>query len=198
MEREREYHYGIMLREKFERLSSIRFLEIGAGGGINVRYFLESGILPENMVLNELLPERQEMLIKNYPNIKLHKGDATEMSVSEFGLFDLIFQSLVFTSILSDEIRKSLASCLWTMLKPGGAILWYDFVYDNPANPDVKGINLRAVKNLFPNAFSYKSVHVTLAPPIGRRVGRLYPVFNLFCFLRTHRIVLIEKAKTAT
>lgn len=194
MECERELHYGKLLRGKFHNLPALRVLEVGAGGGVNIHFFLKAGILPQNMVINELLPERQKILETRFPGIRLHKGDAGEMTTSEFGSFDLIFQSLVFTSILNSNVKINLASQLWKLLKPGGAILWYDFIYDNPGNSNVKGIKLLELKQLFPDAISCKGVRVTLAPPIGRRVGSLYPLFNMLAFLRTHRIVLIEKA----
>ena len=53
------------------------------------------------------------------------------------------------------------------VLKKEGIILWYDFSYDNPKNPDVKGIKKEEIINLFPNCkFTFNKV--TLAPPIVR------------------------------
>ena len=56
----------------------------------------------------------------------------------EPGSQDIVFQSAVLTSILDDEYKKRLANKMWELLKPGGAILYYDFIYNNPKNPDVK------------------------------------------------------------
>lgn len=80
------------------------------------------------------------------------------------------------------------------MAKENGLILWYDFKYNNPSNKDVKGVNKREIKELFPDAKKIIFHNVTLAPPIGRRVGKFYNLVNLlFPFLRTHIIAEIYK-----
>ena len=85
---------------------------------------------------------------------------------------------------------------MWALVKPGGGVLWYDFVYNNPRNPDVRGVPLKHIRELFPRGKIY-SWRITLAPPISRRVTRLHPalyaVFNLFPILRTHVLCWIQK-----
>ena len=86
---------------------------------------------------------------------------------------------------------------MWSWLKPGGAVLWYDFTFDNPRNPDVRGVPLARVRALFPAALSVEARRVTLAPPIARRVARLHPslytLFNTVPALRTHVLAWIAK-----
>jgi len=36
------------------------------------------------------------------------------------------------------------------VLKPGGAILWFDLRVDNPRNPQVKGLRKKEIASLFP------------------------------------------------
>ena len=48
----------------------------------------------------------------------------------------------VFPSILDDSFQQKLADRMWALTKPGGGILWYDFIYNNPRNPDVRGVPL--------------------------------------------------------
>ena len=71
-----------------------------------------------------------------------------------------------------------------------------DFVFDNPSNTSVRAVSLERVKALFPEG-KFKSKRVTLAPPISRRVCQIHPalwgLFNLFPFLRTHKLIFIEK-----
>jgi hypothetical protein len=85
---------------------------------------------------------------------------------------------------------------MWTLTKPGGGVLWYDFNYNNPQNPDVRGVPLKRIRELFPQG-KIDSWRITLAPPISRRVTRIHPalytVFKLFPFLRTHRLCWIQK-----
>jgi len=75
-------------------------------------------------------------------------------------------------------------------------MLWYDFLYDNPFNKDVRGIPVREIKRLFPLASGIDIYPVTLAPPLGRIIGGLYPFVNrIFPFLRTHVVAVIYKAR---
>jgi hypothetical protein len=77
-------------------------------------------------------------------------------------------------------------------------VLWYDFRYDNPRNPNVRGITKRHVEALFPGF--YMCLHtITLLPPLARRLGRLtpvlYPVLIAIPPLRTHYLgVLLNSA----
>jgi hypothetical protein len=85
---------------------------------------------------------------------------------------------------------------MWRWLRPGGAVLWYDFTVDNPHNADVRGVPLARVRTLFPQA---TIVHrrVTLAPPLARAVCRVHPtlysVFNALPLLRTHLLAWVGK-----
>jgi hypothetical protein len=71
-----------------------------------------------------------------------------------------------------------------------------DDIYSNPSNPDVRGVPVRRVRELFPQGhFTVRGV--TLAPPIARRVCRIHPhlysVFSALPFLRTHVLCWIQK-----
>lgn len=170
--------------------SDTTILEIGAGQGGNIPLLLKMGFNETNIYLNELLPERISALQRNYPNIKLFEGNALTIN---FKLkFDIIFQSTVFTSILNKNDRITLATKMWELLNPSGIILWYDFIYNNPKNKNVKKVSVLEVKKIFQKATKSKIIKTTLAPPIGRRVGKLYHFFNL-PFLRSHILAVFQK-----
>ncbi len=174
----------------------LRLLEAGCGSGSNLTRFQSLGFDPGNLVANELLPERIVQARRNLPAVTaVVPGDATELDFPP-GSFDIVFASLVFSSILDDGFQARLASRLWDLIAPGGAFLWYDFTYDNPSNADVRGVPMRRVRELFPAA-DITSRRVTLAPPISRRVCRLFPgayqLFNFFPFLRTHVVCWLRK-----
>ncbi len=173
-----------------------RLLEIGCGSGANLLQFLQLGFLPENIVGNELLAERAAMARRFVPaSVKIITGDASTLDLPESS-FDVVFQSTVFTSIIDDPFQEKLANHMWYLVKPGGGVLWYDFVYNNPANPDVRGVPLRRVRELFPDG-EFTAWRLTLAPPIARRVTMLHPafytLFNVLPFLRTHVLCWIKK-----
>ena len=168
----------------------MRILEIGAGSGDNLLFFKRTGIKWENIYANEIMENRVELLRENLPTATILPGNALDIT---YGHFDVVFQSTVFSSILSPEMKVKLAEKLSEMTNSGGIILWYDFKYDNPANKNVKGVKKKEIRKLFPNAKKIEFHNVTLAPPIGRRIGKFYNFINtIFPFLRTHIIAAIH------
>ena len=190
MTEERERIYKRILESRFKNLNEIRLLEVGAGAGANISFFKHLGVNPHFIFANEILEDRLIALKSNHPDINVIPGNALDIAVPE--KFDVVFQSAVFTSILDDSFRITLAQKMMELTHGGGIILWYDFAFNNPRNPDVKKVTKQEVRRLFYKASSMRFHHVTLAPPIGRRVGKLYPFFNLFPFLRTHIIAEIK------
>jgi len=71
-----------------------------------------------------------------------------------------------------------------------------DFTFDNPRNPDVRGVPAARLRALFPEG-RIVARRVTLAPPVARRVCSIHPslytVFNALPLLRTHLLCWIEK-----
>jgi len=179
-----------LLTLKFNNLSKVKLLEIGAGNGTNAFLFEEIGLKLVNISFNELIGERMENIKNGFPNNKLYEGDATHVQFPE--KYDIVFQSTVFTSILNDDNRLTLAKKMWDVLKPSGIILWYDFIYNNPKNINVKKVDIKTVKKLFPYSIKTKIIKTTFAPTIGKRVCKLYNLFNL-SFLRSHILVVFQK-----
>jgi SAM-dependent methyltransferase len=171
-------------------------IEVGCGAGGNFYQLMRLGFRPGNLAGNELLHDRVDAARANVPpGLKLFPGDACALDLGSES-FDIVFQSTVFTSILDAEVRRKLAAQMWRWVRPGGGILWYDFIFDNPSNPDVRKVAMSELRALFPGSLTFAR-RVTLAPPISRRVTRLHPqlytVFNALPFLRTHYLCFIEK-----
>lgn len=194
---ERERKLLMLLRRHAPApLSELTVLEIGCGTGSNLLELIRLGFDPRRLVGNELLPDRVVLARRNLPQAcRVIEGDAAAL---DFGdeRFDIVYQSTVFTSLLDPAFQQHLAQRMWSWVRPGGAVLWYDFVYDNPANPDVRGVPLRRVRELFPAA-RVDAVRVTLAPPISRRIcrihHRMYDILNAVPWLRTHLICWLGK-----
>jgi len=93
-------------------------------------------------------------------------------------------------------VKHKIAREIDRVLAPGGRLLWYDFAFNNPFNPEVRGIGLREVCQLFPG-FSMTARRITLAPPLGRAIGRVGPIVYYLAskirFLCTHYLCLLEK-----
>ncbi|MGQ3050337.1 MAG: class I SAM-dependent methyltransferase [Roseateles sp.] len=169
--------------------------EVGCGAGGNLLDLLRLGLLPAHLSGIELLPERLAAARASLPEgVRLIAGDASSADIAPASQ-DLVLQSTVFSSILDDALQQRVADAMWRWLKPGGAIVWYDFTINNPRNPDVRGVPLRRVRELFPGCEPgrFTARRVTLAPPLARALPAAYGLFNLAPWLRTHRLVLIEK-----
>ncbi len=171
-------------------------LEIGCGAGGNLLELLRMGFSPDLLIGNELLPERMNAAQKVLPSTcNLMAGDALMLNFPEPS-FDIVYQSTVFSSLLDDDFQSKLASKMWSWVKPGGGVLWYDFTYNNPKNSDVRGVSLDRIRALFPSG-KLHYYRVTLAPPISRFICRIHPslytLINFFPFLRTHVICWIGK-----
>ena len=173
-----------------------RILEIGCGLGEDLLYLVAIGFSPENIFANELVENRALQLRRRLPaSSKIIRGDASQIDFGE-GQFDVVYQSLVFSSILNEAFQRKLANRMWSMVKSGGGVLWYDFIYNNKKNPHVRGIPVEAIRDLFPEG-RMKVWRLTLAPPIGRFVTRFWPgfytVFRMIPLLRTHVLCWIQK-----
>lgn len=189
---EKHLHFKKILGYKGKSFEELKILEIGAGLGGNMLFFKSLGFAWHNIYANELTEGRFKKLKTNLPTANLYLGDAQTLPFEN--TFDVVLQSTVFTSILDPNLKKTLAQKMLSYTKKSGVILWYDFQYDNPKNKNVKGIKKREIQQLFHDAASIKFYHVTLAPPIGRRIGRHYNLINFLCpFLRTHLIAAIVK-----
>lgn len=179
-----------------EPLDNKKLLEIGCGGGYNLLKFVRLGFKPQNIFANDLISERLQSARELLPSkVHFYEGSAMDLSFKE-NEFDIVFQSMVFSSILDSDYKIKLAEKLWQWVKPGGGILWYDFIYNNPSNKDVKGVSIAEVKKLFKvKKLYYKKL--TLAPPIARIVTKVHPFlyyfFNSTYLLRTHLLIWIQK-----
>jgi phospholipid N-methyltransferase len=188
----------ILVKQVGVPLSDLSVLEIGAGSGGNLLELLRMGFRPEKLSANELLPERLASLRRNLPSACcVLESDATKLDIARESV-DIVYQSTVFSSLLDDTFQQQLADKMWAWVRPGGGVLWYDFTYNNPRNPDVRGVPIKRIRELFPQA-DVIFERVTLAPPISRRVCRLHPylyhVFNVIPLLRTHVLCWIGKRK---
>ena len=177
-------------------LSDVKLLEIGCGNGQWLAEFQTFGIRAANLAGIELDKTRADIAEARIKGADIRTGNAASLPWSD-KTFDIVFQSTVFTSITDDETKSKAASEMMRVCKDDGFILWYDFAYNSPSNPNVKGVPAPEVRKLF-HPWSCDIRKITLAPPIARRLVPLSWLMaealeTFFPFLRTHLIAEIRK-----
>lgn len=168
--------------------------EVGCGSGGNLQDLLRLGANPERLQGLELIAERAAQARVALPGaVRIIEGDATLALVPE-GSQHAVLAFTLFSSLLDPAFRQHMAAVLWRWAAPGGGVLVYDFIVDNPRNADVRGVPLAELRRLFPRAL-VQSRRITLAPPIARRLPAacLSPASALLYPLRTHRLTWLAK-----
>ena len=169
-------------------------LDVGCGRGNELSKFMGYGAAARNLFGIDLLGDRVREARAKYSDLQFSCGNAATLPYPD-GVFDLVFQFTVFTSILDDALRRRIASEMLRVLDRRGVILWYDYRL-NPTNPQTRGIEKSEIKTLFPNC-EYHFRRVTLAPPLARLVAPhswfACELLNQLFFLRTHWLAVISK-----
>ncbi|MBL8327712.1 MAG: methyltransferase domain-containing protein [Rubrivivax sp.] len=186
----------LLVQQGLTDLPALKVVEVGCGAGGNLLELLRLGFDPAQLTGIELLPERLKQARRCLPaQVTLIEGDASVQAIAPASV-DIVLQSTVFSSLLDPAFQQQLADALWSWLKPGGGVLWYDFTVDNPRNPDVRGVPLARVQALF-RAARLQHERVTLAPPLARLACGLHPalygLLNALPLLRTHVLVWAAK-----
>ena len=188
----------LLRRNGFLPLEDRRVLDVGCGSGrLLVRMSL-LGARSENLAGVDLLEHEVDKARALAPHIDFCVGDATELPFEDRS-FDLVTTFTTFSSMRVDETRKAAAAEIRRVLRPGGAVLWYDF-WVNPRNPEVQALGMKDIEGLFPGA-EIDAKRVTLAPPIARRVAGVSwlacSLLDAIPFLRTHWLALIRPPDSA-
>jgi ubiquinone/menaquinone biosynthesis C-methylase UbiE len=193
--RERRTRLEGILRERFDRpLADCRILDVGCGFGALLGWFHELGVPATNLVGIDLLPNRIEKARSNFPDFTFLQANAEELDFPDDS-FDLVPVFTVFSSILDRQTANIVAASMCRVLKPDGAVVWYDMRYPNPWNRHVTAMTKRRIRDLFPS-FSIELESVTLLPPIARLLGRtadrLYQPLTAIPMLRSHYLGLLR------
>jgi ubiquinone/menaquinone biosynthesis C-methylase UbiE len=183
----------------FLPLASQKVLDVGCGSGKVLASLLEMGAEPDCLYGVDLLPDRIAEASRCYPMLRFQCANAEDLDFPD-AHFNLVLLFTVFSSILDDRMAHNVAREVHRVLKPGGAVLWYDFRYNNPWNPHVRGMTRRHIHQFFPD-FEVRLHTITLLPPLARRLGRLtpavYPLLSSIPFLCTHYLGLLIKRQEA-
>jgi ubiquinone/menaquinone biosynthesis C-methylase UbiE len=175
--------------------SGNRCLEVGFGNISWLAELLLWGMRESDLHGIDLSESRTSKAHESLSAADLRVGDASELPWND-NAFGLVIASTLFTSILDSGVRRMVADEITRVLTPGGALLWYDFAYNNPQNPNVRKVDRKELKQLFPTLVG-RIESATLAPPIARVVAHrswaLANVMEAVPFLRTHLLAVLVK-----
>lgn len=193
---ERRNTLETLLREHgYLPLGEKRILDVGCGSGGEFTSLEKLGALPENFFGVDLSEARVAASRLQYPKSTFHCCNAEHLDFPDES-FDLILFCTVFSSILSDVTAENVAREAKRLLKRGGSIVWYDFRYPSPTNPNTRPMPRRKFEKLY-DGFHVDARKITVLPPLARRLGRanalLYRALGRIPLLNSHYMALLTK-----
>jgi ubiquinone/menaquinone biosynthesis C-methylase UbiE len=176
-------------------LAGKRVLDMGCGHGQWLADFETWGARRGDLAGVDLVPERVQESAARLPGADIRGADAASLPFED-GAFDIVLQSMMFSSILDDAVRRSAAAEMARVLAPGGLVLWYDFFVDNPRNRQVRGVRRSEVAALFPGV-ALRWRRTTLAPPLVRslapRAWALASFLQALTVFDTHAVAVLRR-----
>jgi SAM-dependent methyltransferase len=176
-------------------LSDRRILDVGCGEGHWLADLETLGASRERLAGVDLVEERVDRARARLPGADIRLGDASHLPWEDES-FDLVVQSMMFSSILDLEVSERAAREVDRVLIREGFVIWYDFFVDPPGNPGARGVGRRDVAALFPG-YRMRWRRVTLAPPLARLLApRAWPLASLLQALRifdTHAMATLSR-----
>jgi ubiquinone/menaquinone biosynthesis C-methylase UbiE len=178
-------------------LAELSILDFGCG---NARWFgrwIAWGAAPSNLTGVDLRANAIVLASATFPQCNFQIMPEGRIPFAD-NSFDIVAQNVVFSSILDDQLRHLAAAEIARVLRPNGIALWCDFTFNNPNNPNVRGVSKRDILTLFPGFEVVVMKRIILAPPIARRLvprSRLGAEIAETCFpfLCSHLFALLRK-----
>jgi SAM-dependent methyltransferase len=148
---ERERHV-LRLLERYDLLplAGRKILEVGCGTGKWLRDLIAWGADPHALVGVELL-EASAVRARRLcpPGVTIEPGNAALLSHPS-GSFDIVLQASLFTSVLDDDMRRSIAAEMLRVLRPNGIIVWYDLFLNTQGSSYLRPVTKEELRHLFP------------------------------------------------
>lgn len=183
---------ALLTRHGLMPLAGRDIIDVGCGNGALLRDFVRLGADPARCAGIDLLEDRVEAARAADARMKLTCGDASTLPYADAS-FDIALQFTLLSSVLDQSMRRAIARETMRVLRPGGALIWYDFLW-NPGNRDVRGVRLAELRALYPNC-RIAARRVTLAPPLTRVCARISPrvcgTLEALPWLRSHYLAAI-------
>jgi SAM-dependent methyltransferase len=170
IDREREAALDAALASTGIALAQAEIVDVGCGAGEELARLCRQGAVERRCHGIDLLADRLERARALLPEADLREGDARNLPYTVRSI-DLVVLKVVMSSVLDDSVCAAIAAEADRVLRPGGAVLWYDNRYPNPFNRHVRGLRRAELARLF-EGYEMRLRPVTVIPPLARRLGR--------------------------
>ncbi|MCX8043076.1 MAG: class I SAM-dependent methyltransferase [Desulfobacterota bacterium] len=163
-----EHHHAILIEalNKLQiSLENYRILDIGCGYGHWLRFLVELGAAPERMAGVDISTERLAIARKANPAIAWIKTAGNNLPFAPAS-FDLVMQILVFSSIRSSDLRKTIADAIVRVTKSGGYLFWID--HQRSLGDGLVGFSRADVLSYFPG------MRIVYTMPVQPRYFRFF------------------------
>lgn len=182
-----------LVKQSGLQLPYLKILDFGCGTGIELRYMASLGALPEQLTGIDLM-EHRLLQAKSLgpPRLSLAMANGEALPFLP-GVFDLLTQFVVFSSIFDPHMRQAAADEMLRVTRPGGYLLWYD-LEKVPANAPFL-LDIPALKQLFPGCQLVKLLHIHAhrLSSVIRRASFLAEIWDKLPLPRTHLLALLQK-----
>ncbi|GAB4320592.1 MAG: hypothetical protein Kow0010_00460 [Dehalococcoidia bacterium] len=183
-----------LVREGYRSLDTVRAIEVGCGGGYNLRHLVQLGATPANLAGVDISADALAYCEAHSPGFRLHRCDAITIPEPSAS-FDLGLAFTLFSSIPSPGKCRDIALELVRVVRPGGVILVYDMRRQNPANRSVHPVTKKDIQAWFPGC-PVRSRSLTLVPQLARAAPSLYWPLSRLPLLRTHLFHVVRRPLT--
>lgn len=195
---EREAVFLDLIQRSGIDIESARVLDFGCGAGGEMLSLLRYGFRRENLFGVDLSFERVKSA-ESTLDFKVINGDGMALPfVDEY--FDIVMQNVVFSSVVSHEMRGSMASEMQRVLKQTGSIIWYDAFRCRGSSPHFLPVTRSEINELFPG-YDFRWQSLTTDMGLLKLVNGLMGSWSMLCLdasrvFRTHILGIGSKDDT--
>ncbi len=129
------------------RVNDLRICDVGCGDGGDLAFWRDRGIPETQLSGTELLRGPLTSARERLPNADLRLVDGFQLPFDDRS-FDVVYASMVLSSILEDESRQALFREMQRVSEPGGIVAVYDFRIRKPGNHNVVAMTRDRVRAL--------------------------------------------------
>lgn len=124
-----------------------RLIDVGCGFGHDLQHWPKVGWPTGRLAGTDLIAERLEVARTECPDIEFRLSEGDHLPFDD-NRFDVATAGTVFSSVLDASMRRALFAEMERIVRPGGALLIYDFIVRKPTNHDVVALPMSRLPEL--------------------------------------------------